>query len=250
MRTTRVLHVVVSSPISILLLLILVTTGVLGEFTRPRLRALQLERDDEIRVDGRLQEEFWMRAASSGPLLQVEPVAGAEPTESTEFRVAYDKERLYIGVWCHDSKPDTIIAKEMARDGFVLAEDHLIVVLDTFHDHRNGYELLTNPLGCRADALVSDNTNVNGSWDGIWSVSTRVDDDGWTAEFAIPFTTLGFDPDSTTWGLNVSRNIGRKSEIVRWSGLRPDISTYNVAEAGELFGLEGLEQGIGLELLP
>ena len=247
MRVERLTRVAVTARSSVLL--VLVATCALGESGSPRLRALRLGRDDEVRVDGRLEERFWTRAASSGPLRQVEPVAGARPSEHTEFRVAYDDERLYIGVRCDDSDPDAIVAKEMARDGYLLAEDHVIIVLDTFHDRRNGYELLTNPLGCRADALVSDNTNVNGSWDGVWSVSTRIDGGGWTAEFAVPFSTLGFDPDSGTWGLNVSRNIGRKSEMVRWSGLRPDIRTYNVAETGELLGLEGVEQGVGLDLV-
>ena len=174
-------------------------------------------------LDGRLDDAVWALAPPAGPFLQVEPVAGGGPSERTEFRVIYDDVALYIGVWCHDNEPDKIIALEMARDGYVLAEDHLIVVLDTFHDRRNGYEFLTNPNAARADALITNNVNVNGSWDGIWEVKARIDQEGWKAEFAIPFKTLSFNPDSPTWGLNISRTIGRKSETVRWSGHRPDL---------------------------
>ena len=62
-------------------------------------------------------------------------------------------------------------------------------------------------------------------WDGVWNAASHVNDEGWVAEIAIPFSTLRFNPELDTWGLNVRRSIRRKNEEVFWSpiGLDADL---------------------------
>ena len=64
------------------------------------------------------------------------------------------------------------------------------------------------------------NGETNEEWDAIWTVATRRSDQGWSAEFAIPFKSLNFPPEGTVWGFNISRQIQRKFEEVRWAGAR------------------------------
>ena len=201
-------------------------------------------------VDGRLDDDVWEQASRGGPLTQVMPDEGAAATERTEFRVVHDDDALYIGVWCFDGEPSKIVASEMARDLRVRWDDHIVLVLDPFLDRRNGYLFRVNPNGARDDALISNNVRVNENWDGIWSARSSIDGSGWYAEVAIPFTTLAFDPAGTAWGFNVERAIRRKDEVDRWSGARQKFRIQDVAEAGGLTGLEGLHQGIGLEVTP
>ena len=52
------------------------------------------------------------------------------------------------------------------------------------------------------------------------------------------------------WGFNVARHVYRKLEENRWSGARLDTPFAQVAEAGEITGLAGLTQGIGLDVRP
>ena len=74
--------------------------------------------------------------------------------------------------------------------------------------------------------------------------------DGWTAEFAIPFRTLRFDPNATTWGLQIRRLIKRKSESTFWSPIGRDADLFRLSKAGTLTGLEGLETGRNLRVKP
>ena len=215
---------------------------------RRTVRAVRVEQGPA--VDGRMDDEVWKLAPPGGPLIGVEPVEGGEPSERTEFRVVYDDENLYIGVWCYDSEPGRIVASEMARDGRLMTDDNVAIALDTFHDRRNGYLFRVNPNGAQEDALVTNNIDLNPSWDGIWVVRATVDEKGWYAEVAIPFKTLGFDPDSDTWGFNLSRQIKRKYEEARWSGAKRVYLVHNVAAGGDLIGLEGLKQGLGLQVTP
>src|SRR5690606_2283055 len=84
----------------------------------------------------------------------------------------------------------------------------------------------------------------------IWMVRTRRTEEGWSAEFVIPFKSLNFPAGQTVWGFNISRTIQRKLEEVRWTGARFQTQFLQVSEAGEITNLEGLEQGRGLDVRP
>src|SRR5262249_22568261 len=90
----------------------------------------------------------------------------------------------------------------------------------------------------------------NKPWNGIWDASARVDSEGWCAELALPFKTLNFAEGLDTWGFNIQRTIGRKRETDRWTCTSRDYSLFNIYRAGDLHGLEGIRQGIGLDVVP
>ena len=204
----------------------------------------------EIVIDGSLDEAPWRQAPKIGDLIQRIPEAGAEPTEKTEVTLLYDKDNLYIGVMCYDSEPQRVLASEMARDASLRADDRLEIVLDTFRDQSNAFYFSTNPAGALVDGLVFANGETNNDWDAIWIVRTEQTDDGWSAEFAIPFKTLNFPAGETAWGFNISRTIQRKLEENRWTGARFQTQFFQISEAGEITNLEGLEQGAGLDVRP
>ncbi len=203
-----------------------------------------------IVIDGMLDEAPWRQAPNIGDLVQRIPVAGAAPTERTEVTLLYDEENLYIGVMCYDSEPDRVLASQMARDAGLNADDRLGIVLDTFRDQSNAFHFATNPAGAMVDGLVFANGETNDDWDGIWIVQTARTDEGWSAEFAIPFKTLSFPAGETVWGFNISRTIQRKLEENRWTGARFQTQFFQISEAGEITNLEGLAQGVGLDVRP
>ncbi len=91
---------------------------------------------------------------------------------------------------------------------------------------------------------------INKEWDAIWLVRTRRTEHGWSAEFAIPFKSLGFHRGQQAWGFNFSRTIKRKLEEDRWASPRLDLAFFQVSEAGEIPGVEDIEQGNGLDVRP
>ena len=203
-----------------------------------------------IVIDGSLDEAAWRQAPTIGDLVQRIPVAGAAPTERTEVRLLYDEDNLYIGVMSHDTEPDRVLASQMARDASLNADDRLAIVLDTFRDQSNAFHFATNPAGAMVDGLVFANGETNDDWDGIWIVRTARTGAGWSAEFAIPFKTLSFPAGETAWGFNISRTIQRKLEENRWTGARFQTQFFQISEAGRITNLEGLQQGVGLDIRP
>jgi len=201
-------------------------------------------------IDGIVDEGVWDNASIGSEFTQIEPSEGDPPSEPTEVRVLFDDDNLYIAIRCIDSQPGSIVATEMRRDGSINTDDILIVVIDPFEAQRDGYLFAVGPAGLKLDALVEGGT-WRTAWDGIWTSAVSVGTTGWSAEIAIPYKTLSFDPTRTSWSLNVERILRRKNETSRWSGAQRELGIADLAGAGTIKGFEGdLNQGMGLTLKP
>jgi hypothetical protein len=231
----------------------------------PDLDARRLTTRGAVRVDGLLDEAAWGGVAAATEFRQREPTEGAAATEGTEVRVVFDETTLYIGVLARHNDSDGVIARILQRDRVMRAsafenepqfagDDAVAILLDPFHDHRNAVVLATNPNGAEFDALLTDEgREFNVDWRGVWEVAAQRTDEGWSAEFAIPFRSLRFPSDSDQpWGFNVYRVIRGKNEEVLWSSWsRANEGFARVSRAGHLHGLTDLPRaGMNLEVKP
>jgi hypothetical protein len=149
----------------------------------------------------------------------------------------------------YDTHPDSIVSLLSRRDDQTNS-DNIIVMLDSYHDKRTGYEFVVNPAGVKADYAVYSDGNEDGAWDGIWEVATKVDSLGWTAEFKIPLSQLRFSPGATnTFGVMLWRNIPRYNSQVTWPLYRQSQSWLR-EPVGELTGLSNLASPRKLEVTP
>ncbi len=204
----------------------------------------------KIHVDGVLDEPQWKKDPSTIRLTQVEPRSGELPTEETKVWLAYSEDALYIAVLCEDREPGRVVTTEMRRDAILQDNDNLEIMLDTHHDHRNAYYFSTNPAGALVDGRITENQMAAMEWDGIWNVRTRIGENGWTAEFEIPFKTIGFKPGLKEWGFNISRFLARRRETSRWASPSLDAQIFQVVKAGQITGIENPSQGAGLDIKP
>lgn len=210
-------------------------------------------------IDGVLDERIWQMATPIDSFVQVEPVEGEPATEKTDVRILYTPTVLYVGVTCYDADTSKIVATDSRRDSSLNGQDSFQMIFDTYHDRQNGFIFGTTPVGLQYDAQVRNegetlrggppgglgggNTGgagggVNTNWDGSWQVKTHVNDTSWTAEFAIPLRTLRYGAPPQTWGVNFSRNIEHKRELVYWSPVQRIYTLTRLSSAGELRGLE------------
>ena len=204
-----------------------------------------------IRVDGVLDDEEWKEADVASDFVQQDPRTGEPATERTEVRVLVDREAMYFGFVCHDSDPHGVIARELRRDNPFAEDDHVEILLDTFHDHRNAFHFAVNPLGTQYDALITDEGHdVNAEWNERWWSETRITTDGWTAEIKIPLTTLRSGGGLDTFGVNFKRFIRRKAESAHWTGWSRDYPFLQVSQAGHLTGVDEVETGLKLRVKP
>ena len=207
---------------------------------------------DPVHIDGNLAKAIWQNAIPVTNFRQSEPAEGAEPTELTKVAVLYDTHNIYFGVWCFDSQPDKLSAKQMNRDFEWGSDDDIEIMISPFNDNRNGYLFVTNPNGAMADSwLGGDGGHHNIDWNGVWNVRVSRDEKGWYAEFAIPFSTLKFKKEEIqTWSVNFERNIRRKNEQLRWQGWSRQYGIENITQSGKLEGLRNIRQKERLEITP
>ena len=164
--------------------------------------------------------------------------------------MAFDADELFISLVCFDD-PAEVRARQADRDANIQFDDVVELWFDTFNDQRSAFWFQITPGGSRGDALLSDSGNrFNKDWDGIWRGRAKVTGRGWEAELAMPFKTLAFSPDSPAWGFNLRRRRIASGEEMRWASPSPAYGFFSLIEGGAIVGLDGLRQGLGLDVAP
>ncbi|HEX7236068.1 MAG TPA: sugar-binding protein [Gammaproteobacteria bacterium] len=203
-----------------------------------------------IVVDGRLDEPAWANAAviESEDLHQILPVEYSMPTQRTRFLVLYDDDALYLAGDMQDDQPELMTAKVLRQGGNnSWLDDQFNIWLDPFNDKRSGYRFQVNPHGVRQEGLARAGDQVQWQWNGIWQAEALQGDDGWSVETRIPFKTISFNPETDVWGLNLNRRVARDNETIGWVSRN---RTQSPAISGELTGISGIRQGLGLDIVP
>ncbi len=200
-------------------------------------------------VDGALDDAAWRVPPTMTRLVMLEPYNGGAPSESTWVWFAYDDQALYVAARMFDAHPDSIIAPLFRRDDF-MPTDFAGVLVDPFHDHRSGYEFIITPAGSLADAVRSNDTNEDMSWDAVWQGRARRDDQGWTCEMRIPFSQMRFSRgDRQVWGVNFGRCIARHAEK-DFAAVPPRSESSFESRWPHLVGIERVRSGHAVELSP
>ncbi|KAA0249201.1 MAG: hypothetical protein EDM75_13475, partial [Chlorobiota bacterium] len=201
-----------------------------------------------IEVDGKLNETVWQGM----PLLdfyQRDPDEGKPSTQKTAVKVTYDDEAFYVGAYCYDSEPDSIVTVLARKDQWVQS-DYFMLFLDPYFDKRSGYYFYATPSGSVGDGTLFNSDWDESSWNGVWEAKTQRTGDGWTVEMRIPFSQLRFNKrNDMTWGINFKRNISRRNEQTYYILLKKNESGF-VSKFAELKGFEEIGTGTNLEVLP
>jgi hypothetical protein len=213
-------------------------------------------------LDGRiLDDPAWQDVPSLVDFWQTAPDAGQPSSERTEVRIVYTDTAIYFGIVLLDRDPSGLTTSDSRRDSPLDDVDSFRIVLDTYRDRQNGFVFATTPSALEYDGQVNGEGNNNpfgggaggaggrqfaGSgggfnlnWDGAWEVRTATSDEGWSAEFEIPFKTLRYEPGTgREWGVNFQRTIRRRKETAFWAPLPIQFDLMRVSLAGALTGLE------------
>lgn len=208
----------------------------------------------EIAIDGKFDEAAWQGALVQEIAYDIQPGDNTPAPVKTTVRIGYTADALYVAFHAMDPDPSQIRAHLRDRDA-MFNDDWVGVFLDTFNDHRRGYELVVNPLGVQGD-LIRDESNSNNqedsSWDGLWESAGRLTAEGYDVEIRIPFSTLRFPTGGgdQQWGISLFRSWPRDKRHQLTSHKVPRDSNCFQCEWGQYEGLAGARQGRNLEIVP
>ena len=208
---------------------------------RVTLRATRLPAP--LSLDGNLDEAVYTSVPPIDHFIQQEPVEGQPATERTLAWLFYDDERFYVSVRVFDSAPDRLVANELRRDNFnIFQNDNVTISIDPLYTRRSGVFFQTNALSAQRDQEIQDERSNNNDWNTIWYTRSRILDDGWSMEFAIPYSSLrtrGEGPQ--VWGFNLRRVVRWKNEHVSIAAIPASATVramYKFDIAATLVGVE------------
>lgn len=202
--------------------------------TRPRLSAQRAA--GRILLDGRLDEADWVKAPVAKDFVQVRPDFVPATRFPSEVRVLFDDEYLYIGAFNRDSAGlSSLRMPDLRRDFSSPDNDVFGVTLGPLGDRRTAYQLQVTPLGSQGDVQAFDGgASFSFSWDAMWRVRTTRADSGWTAEIAVPWTSLRYAKGLDSWDINFVRNTRRAAQWSAWVPYPRQFSSWRLIYSGLL----------------
>ncbi len=217
-----------------------------GQYEAKSLSALRVE--ELPKLDGFLDDSCWLHASVAGDFIMDSPTPGVPLSQSTEVRVLYHDDALYIGIMCYDSSPDSILRELCGRDK-TCNTDYAGVVFSCYRDGMNGFAFYATPNGEQYDARL-DNNGDDPSWNAVWYSKARIVENGWSLEMKIPFAAIRF-PDllEQTWNINFERDIRRTRHHGYWRGVDPMVAG-TLTQMGTLTGIRNIKPPRRIFLFP
>ena len=208
---------------------------------------------DKIMIDGLLNETSWSNAEIAKEFHQNFPYDTSYAVTRTSVRVTYDSDNLYIAAICYDSLQGDFVIQSLKQDFSYPISDAFAVFIDPFNDKINGFSFAVNPMGVQREGLLEGGAGfgVTTAWDNKWYSKVVREKGRWVVEMAIPFKSIRFKPDITTWGINFSRNDLKRNENSSWAAVPRNFNIASLAFTGELhWDAPPQKAGANVSLIP
>lgn len=191
---------------------------------------------DEITLDGRLDEAAWQSAAVADGWYTNFPNDTTPAEFGTEARLTFNEEFLYLSFVCQDdTTPDLI--NSLRRDFNYDLNDNVSVVLSPYNDKRNGFYFIITPAGVQLEGIVFDggsNGGFNDFWDNKWYSRVIRHADYWVAEIAIPFNSFRYRSDLSEWNILFARADRKRNTLSSWIATPIQFNPGALAYSGQL----------------
>lgn len=192
---------------------------------------------DPILIDGVLDEPVWEEAESAGKFQQYFPADNVPAVHQTDIRMLTDETTLYVGMKVYTPGSDYVIPS-LERDFRAGGNDNISIIFDTFNDGTNAFLFGINPMGVQREVLISgggqDLSGFTTSWDVKWRGESKIYDGYYTAEMAIPLTSLKFSEGETKWRFQSYRFDMQSNERSNWFVIPQNQSVINLAFMGDM----------------
>lgn len=204
--------------------------------------------NQEIRIDGAMDEEAWSTLDWATNFTQASPYSGEAPTHQTAFKILYDDNNLYVLVRAYDDHPELIEKRLTRRDH--MDGDWIFFGIDSYDDNLTSFNFGVTSTGSQIDFAISNDERRDWSWNAVFYSKVSIDNEGWLAEFKIPLSQIRFsEQHEQRWGFQIRRNVFRDQERSTWiyipKGVNGDVSQW-----GELNGIYDVKPRLEVELIP
>lgn len=203
------------------------------------------------KIDGILDDAVWQELTPYGDFNMYQP--GNEGTISNEYRtevkMAYDDTGVYVAAAMYDPDAANILSQFSQRDEIFVQADVFTIALNTYNDGINETRFYVTSAGTIGDASVSLGRQ-DFSYNVVFNCRVSRDQNGWYAEFKIPYNALRFpETEVQDWSANFYRRLLNKNETHTWNRIENSVgreTQYN----GTVSGVSNIKPPVRLTLFP
>ena len=203
--------------------------------------------NSEINIDGIGDEIEWSKSKWESNFWMWRPTDSLQAKKQTRFKLIRNDKYLFILIES-DTDGKNFNTPNLKRDFSTYPTDYLTLLFDTFNDGTNAFSFATNPLGLKADGLISGGnqnyrTDRNYAWDTKWNVATHINDNNFVAEIRIPFSSFFYDNSQQFWRFNIYRGNTQINESSTWIKIPQNQLIGNLAFMGKMVFETPLKKG-------
>ena len=203
--------------------------------------------NSEINIDGIGDEIEWNKSKWQSNFWMWRPTDSLQAKKQTRFKVIRNDKYLFILIES-DTDGKNFNTPNLKRDFSTYPTDYLTLLFDTFNDGTNAFSFATNPIGLKADGLISGGnqnyrTDRNYAWDTKWNVATQINENSFIAEIRIPFSSFFYDNSQQFWRFNIYRGNTQINESSTWIKIPQNQLIGNLAFMGKMIFETPLEKG-------
>lgn len=173
---------------------------------------------EQIHLDGVLDEAVWGKADKADNFWQYFPNDSVRAELPTEVKILYNDHTLYAGIRAETSG-DVVVAN-LRRDFSGTANDNVSLVFDTYSDGTHAYMFGVTPYGVQREVQISEGgetaSGFNANWDEKWRAESKMYEHYYTAEVAIPLTSMKFKEGTDQWRFRPYRWDIQNNEQSTW----------------------------------
>ena len=203
--------------------------------------------NSEINIDGIGDEIEWSKSKWQSNFWMWRPTDSLQAKKQTRFKLIRNDKYLFILIES-DTDGKNFNTPNLKRDFSTYPTDYLTLLFDTFNDGTNAFSFATNPIGLKADGLISGGnqnyrTDRNYAWDTKWNVATQINENSFIAEIRIPFSSFFYDNSKQFWRFNIYRGNTQINESSTWIKTPQNQLIGNLAFMGKMVFETPLEKG-------
>lgn len=209
----------------------------------------------KIKIDGILNEEDWKNIKPITNFYRMEPKQGGKYVYVTEVKVLFDDRYLYVGAFCKDSLGKKGIRVQDLRRDFNFGENDVFgIQIDAQNTKQFSVSFQTTPYGNQKDLQVFNGKNKDLDWNALWNVKTTRTQNGYFAEFAIPFKSLRYNilknNEPIEWNITFFRLARREYELTVFPKIPQAFGPHRMTYAAKLTGIKAPKPSTNLQVTP
>jgi hypothetical protein len=144
----------------------------------------------KIKVDGRLDESEWANSRSFHDFSVIDPLTFEKPELATDVKLLSLKEGLAVAFICEQPQDVTRTRTATQRDASNIDSDSVSLMIDFNGTRQVAYEFTVSITGSYRDGTITNETDFNYDWDGLWDRAVNEEKDKWTVELLLPWSIV------------------------------------------------------------